>query len=822
MGNGYEVGKLGGDRAATWAPPARIGPQLTPEEKARAEREEAATRESDHEALQLYKQKPAAHPLTAAQRYRLGIRESAELSAAEAHAEQLRQSADAATERERGQHRERNAELAQQLVGNLRGAARLEVAALVETVRNARIAGHLPEDGSAAIMRRVGGSLARQLVHGVDDHGVAESIRILCSALARRETVESLPADLDALALNLERVLPRKVGDVAQAVFGRVVSVEELAECLRREGRAALHAAAPQTEAAVPEAAAEDYVVKRVPAFPDGKLRAGDEPEGLSNEQWFSLLSTPRRDGPSIVGPFSIRVAGVVVKRESFLIWCDGGKIREWMPASEIPAGGVRRGEWLLWSDGRVLQVIRDRPTDSRQLQGHAPQMATHEVEKRASAGTELNRDLEHYVASGSSIQHAEHQVYKAHRDVLVQLVQDSFRIFGVFAGAFAAEEAIEATGEAIGRLGKKTARGAASSEEHSQSPAKTEPGETQIAVGKATAEPAEGSGAGAGIKTKPLPANAAEAKALLDAGLEYDGEEIRTHYLKLTERVERLNAQWVKEGMTAEQRARLAYDIRKNARTTCRAMDHRKAVVEALRARDVKKYGNPDGPTFEALEAKATALGLKGDAVYEEIASSSQRTDAATNASNGLRGQDSHSGSVAPVEVPAAELDPNLDQKLGSDIEKAKAEAKEGGAQSIRVVNVDKEYPTANRDNNCANCAVATDATLSGAPAAAMPGSRTTAGNLRLYFESRTGRLGIWLRADATDGVTAMLKDWGPGARAVVFGDRGPDEAGHFFNVANLEGKVRFFDGQSGKAPIIEGQDFVKYWVLRTDAATR
>src|SRR6266542_1977402 len=165
MGNAYEVGRRG-EMAASWVPPARLGPQLTDEEKARAEREEAATRESDHEALQLYKKDPAAHPLTGAQRHRLGLRQSAELRAADAHAVRLQQTAHAAEERDRSNHRERNAELAQQLVGNLRDAARKEAPALVEAVRNARIAGHVPEDGSASIMRRVGGSLARQLVHG--------------------------------------------------------------------------------------------------------------------------------------------------------------------------------------------------------------------------------------------------------------------------------------------------------------------------------------------------------------------------------------------------------------------------------------------------------------------------------------------------------------------------------------------------------------------------------------------------------------------------------------------------------------------------------
>lgn len=148
----------------------------------------------------------------------------------------------------------------------------------------------------------------------------------------------------------------------------------------------------------------------------------------------------------------------------------------------------------------------------------------------------------------------------------------------------------------------------------------------------------------------KPLPSNPAEAKALRDAGLEYDGEEIRVHYLRLTESVEGLNARWLAEGKSAAERARLAYEIRHNARLTARAMDHRKAIVDSVRARDLAKFGSPDGPTFDWLVERARASGLEGDAVYEEIIGSSQRTDRATNAIMGVRGKDSRSGDVAPV----------------------------------------------------------------------------------------------------------------------------------------------------------------------------
>jgi hypothetical protein len=58
---------------------------------------------------------------------------------------------------------------------------------------------------------------------------------------------------------------------------------------------------------------------------------------------------------------------------------------------------------------------------------------------------------------------------------------------------------------------------------------------------------------------------------------------------------------------------------------------------VKALQERDREKYGNPDGPTFEWLVEKARKKNLSGDAIYESIISSSQRTDTGTNKAMGL-----------------------------------------------------------------------------------------------------------------------------------------------------------------------------------------
>ena len=59
---------------------------------------------------------------------------------------------------------------------------------------------------------------------------------------------------------------------------------------------------------------------------------------------------------------------------------------------------------------------------------------------------------------------------------------------------------------------------------------------------------------------------------------------------------------------------------------------------VEKLRERDREKYGNPDGPTFEQLVEKNRRKGMTGDAPFEEIVASSQRTDEAVNRECGIQ----------------------------------------------------------------------------------------------------------------------------------------------------------------------------------------
>ena len=117
----------------------------------------------------------------------------------------------------------------------------------------------------------------------------------------------------------------------------------------------------------------------------------------------------------------------------------------------------------------------------------------------------------------------------------------------------------------------------------------------------------------------------------------------------------------------------------------------------------------------------------------------------------------------------------------------------------SIKKINVGPGFA---RCENCANCTVATNATLAGNPASALPGGVTSAGDLAVALGRSPGD---WIPVGGVSEMQAAMGRMGWGARGAVFGVRssGP---GHFFNVVNRQGSIFFADGQNGQFASTEG----------------
>jgi hypothetical protein len=123
-------------------------------------------------------------------------------------------------------------------------------------------------------------------------------------------------------------------------------------------------------------------------------------------------------------------------------------------------------------------------------------------------------------------------------------------------------------------------------------------------------------------------------------------------------------------------------------------------------------------------------------------------------------------------------------------------------------------DIPGSPRTLNCVNCSIATDATLAGHPASALP---TTNGGVSIFeLEDLFGGL---FKPASPDSIVSELQAAGSGARGIVYGARvnanlGID--GHVFNVINDNGVIRFLDGQANTMPNLSSMS--DFGFLRTN----
>ncbi|WP_425482255.1 toxin glutamine deamidase domain-containing protein [Luteibacter yeojuensis] len=110
-------------------------------------------------------------------------------------------------------------------------------------------------------------------------------------------------------------------------------------------------------------------------------------------------------------------------------------------------------------------------------------------------------------------------------------------------------------------------------------------------------------------------------------------------------------------------------------------------------------------------------------------------------------------------------------------------------------------------------NCSVATDATLAGNPASALPISSTTGVPISVLEKQFGAR---FQSMKGSDEIYATILGAGPGARGIVFGATEDGRLGHVFNVVNQNGVVRFLDGQTGQVANFE--QFKVFKLLRTN----
>jgi murein DD-endopeptidase MepM/ murein hydrolase activator NlpD len=125
---------------------------------------------------------------------------------------------------------------------------------------------------------------------------------------------------------------------------------------------------------------------------------------------------------------------------------------------------------------------------------------------------------------------------------------------------------------------------------------------------------------------------NSGESRQGIDIKTPVTDCEIRIWYNYQVVAINKINKKWEADGIALKKRAELAYELRHNARMNARFMMQDQEAVKKLQARDMKKYGNPNGPTFDYLIDKTVKKGNTVEEAYQSIIESSGRTSKVYN----------------------------------------------------------------------------------------------------------------------------------------------------------------------------------------------
>jgi hypothetical protein len=112
---------------------------------------------------------------------------------------------------------------------------------------------------------------------------------------------------------------------------------------------------------------------------------------------------------------------------------------------------------------------------------------------------------------------------------------------------------------------------------------------------------------------------------------------DIREWYLAELAKIPELNKHWKREGIALDERAKKAWKFRHDKRREARSFMLNAVEVKMLRERDVLKYGNANGPSFEFLLKQLKEEGLSENQSYQAIIKNSYRTNAGINRTLGF-----------------------------------------------------------------------------------------------------------------------------------------------------------------------------------------
>jgi Papain fold toxin 1, glutamine deamidase len=162
----------------------------------------------------------------------------------------------------------------------------------------------------------------------------------------------------------------------------------------------------------------------------------------------------------------------------------------------------------------------------------------------------------------------------------------------------------------------------------------------------------------------------------------------------------------------------------------------------------------------------------------------------------------------IPDIQTPAKQISGNTKERLSEKLVKYPKEVNrkiQAGNSKVEFdslqthdVHPDNINPgwknNPHRKYNCVNCSIATDSTLKGKPASALPSQKTELTVLEDMYGAKAKRM---KSEKEIVSVMSKLENGKTGIVYVIYGEIPP--FAHVFNVKNVKGKVNFYDGQTG-----------------------
>jgi len=217
------------------------------------------------------------------------------------------------------------------------------------------------------------------------------------------------------------------------------------------------------------------------------------------------------------------------------------------------------------------------------------------------------------------------------------------------------------------------------------------------------------------------------------------------------------------------------------------------------------------DGPLYENFQAYLWTVDGEGLSSYEQVDGEMPQMEVVAEGGMAIITELGAAKAIKGIAAGGKILLNKLDNS--SKIVNETAGSQNISSTSDELAGSVKDVNKQGGQQNCVNCAIATDNILAGRPSSALPAGPWKVGNKYVYLDKPQPisilekTYGVKFNPIKLSDIDNIVKN---GQRGILFGSRA-DGTGHVINFTKKNGVINYIDGQSGGAGSTEGFESVK-----------